>query len=319
MEDRASFETAVEPLLRPLHAHCYRFVGGLGQADDLVQESLLRAWRNRAEIRDPQALPAWLFRIATNACLDELRRTRPRLSPWTDDAEPGREWVEPYPDVLVDGLADPAGGYSIRESVNLAFVSALQLLSPRQRASLILRDVLDWRAAEVAALLEVSTSSVESALARARAVIQESPVAEPLAEELDDDAQAFLERYIAAWEAADVDAIADLLRDDVRYGMPPLPLSSAAARRCAGRWPAPPSPAAPAIAWWPRARAAGSRWPAMPRPTTAGRRRRSSCSSSTGGSRSTSSRTWTRASSCGPVCRKRLRYRPRTRARSSAG
>ena len=180
MEDRASFETAVEPLLRSLHAHCYRFVGGLGQADDLVQETLLRAWQNRGEIRDPQALPAWLFRIATNACLDELRRTRPRLSPWTDEAEPGREWVEPYPDVLVDGLADPAGRYSIRESVNLAFVSALQLLSPRQRASLILRDVLDWRAAEVAALLEVSTASVESALARARSVIEESPLAQPL-------------------------------------------------------------------------------------------------------------------------------------------
>ncbi len=224
MEDRASFETAVEPLLRPLHAHCYRFVGGLGQADDLVQETLLRAWQNRGEIRDPQALQAWLFRIATNACLDELRRTRPRLSPWADEAESGREWVEPYPDALVDGLADPAGRYSIRESVNLAFVSALQLLSPRQRASLILRDVLDWRAAEVAALLEVSTTAVESALARARAVIEESPVAQPVAEELDDDAQAFLERYIAAWEAADVDAIADLLRDDVRYGMPPLPL-----------------------------------------------------------------------------------------------
>jgi RNA polymerase sigma-70 factor (ECF subfamily) len=224
MEDRTSFETAVEPLLRPLHAHCYRFVGGLGQADDLVQETLLRAWRNRTEIRDPQAMQAWLFRIATNACLDELRRARPRLSPWTDDAEPGRDWVEPYPDVLVDGLADPAGRYSIRESVNLAFVSALQLLSPRQRASLILRDVLDWRAAEVAALLEVSTASVESALARARAVIEETPAAEPVPEELDEDAQAFLERYIAAWEAADVDAIADLLRDDVRYGMPPLPL-----------------------------------------------------------------------------------------------
>jgi RNA polymerase sigma-70 factor (ECF subfamily) len=225
MEDRTSFETAVEPLLRPLHAHCYRFVGGLGQADDLVQESLLRAWRKRDEIRDPQALPAWLFRIATNACLDELRRARPRLSPWTDDAEPGREWVEPYPDVLVDGMADPAGRYSLRESVNLAFVSALQLLSPRQRASLILRDVLDWRAAEVAALLEVSTAAVESALARARAVIDESPPAAPVPEELDDEAQAFLDRYLAAWEAADVDAIAVLLRDDVRYGMPPLGIS----------------------------------------------------------------------------------------------
>ena len=147
-----------------------------------------------------------------------------RLSPWTDEAEPGRDWVEPYPDVLVDGLADPAGRYSIRESVNLAFVSALQLLSPRQRASLILRDVLDWRAAEVAALLEVSTAAVESALARARAVIDESPIAEPVPEELDEDAQSFLDRYVAAWEAADVDAIAVLLRDDVRYGMPPLPL-----------------------------------------------------------------------------------------------
>src|SRR5262249_57647615 len=94
------------------------------------------------------------------------RRARPRFPPWRDDAEPGRDWVEPYPDVLVDGLADPAGRYSIRESVNLAFVSAMQVLSPRQRASLILRDVLDWRAAEVAAFLDVSPPSLDTALAR---------------------------------------------------------------------------------------------------------------------------------------------------------
>jgi RNA polymerase sigma-70 factor (ECF subfamily) len=124
--------------------------------------------------------------------------------------------------VLIDGLADPAGVYSLRESVSLAFAAALQLLSPRQRAVLILRDVLDWRAAEVASLLEMGETAVESALARARGAT--SRAAEPTPAELDEPSRTLLARYVAAWEAADVEAIAELLRDDARYGMPPLPL-----------------------------------------------------------------------------------------------
>jgi RNA polymerase sigma-70 factor (ECF subfamily) len=232
VREESSFETAVEPFRRELHIHCYRLLGGLAEADDLVQETLLRAWRHRNDVRDLGALRGWLLRIATNACLDHLRRRRPRLSPWTDGADPEAEWVEPYPDALVDGLADPAGAYSLRESVGLAFAAALQLLTPRQRATLILRDVLDWRAAEVADLLDSSESAVESTLARARGVIARSTP--PAQAALDEDASALLARYVAAWEAADVDGIVALLRDDARYGMPPLPLAFSGRAAIAG-------------------------------------------------------------------------------------
>src|SRR5262245_7731362 len=225
METAASFEEAVAPLKRRLHLHCYQLLGGLAEADDLVQETLLRAWRNRGEIREPRALQAWLLRIATNACLDELRRRRPRLSPWTDDAHGEEaEWVEPYPDALVDELADPAGIYSLKESVDLAFVAALHVLTPGQRAALILRDVLGWRAAEVADLLETSESAVESALARARGALEQAP-RHPDRGELDAAERDLLAQYVAAWEAADPERIAKLLSDDARYGMPPLPHS----------------------------------------------------------------------------------------------
>jgi RNA polymerase sigma-70 factor (ECF subfamily) len=221
--DAAPFDRDLERFRRELHIHCYRLLGGLAEADDLVQETLLRAWRSRGEVRDPGAIRGWLYRIATNACLDELRRRRPRLSPWTDGAEDDAEWVEPYPDALVDGVADPAGAVSLRESVSLAFVVALQELTPRQRAALILRDVLDWRAGEVAALLDTSQTAVESALARARGVLERRPPEQP--RELSSEDRTLLDRYVAAWEAADVEGIAVLLRDDARYGMPPLPLS----------------------------------------------------------------------------------------------
>ena len=238
--DRHAFQRLAEPYRRELLVHCYRMVGAHGDAEDLVQETFLRAWRGLERFEGRATLRAWLYRIATNACLNALASSRarrvlpealgppsdgpPRSAPPTDVA-----WLEPYPDAALEGLADGAPGpearYELRESVQLAFVAAIQQLSPRQRAVLLLRDVLGWSAAETARLLDASAAAANSALQRARTrLAQQFPAGRPPVMSPPDDRQlALLERYMRAWENADLDRFVALLREDAVLSMPPRP------------------------------------------------------------------------------------------------
>jgi RNA polymerase sigma-70 factor (ECF subfamily) len=220
---------------RELTGYCYRMLGSAFDADDAVQETLVRAWRGLQGFEGRSAMRSWLYRIATNVCLDQLsgrqRRALPMDlsgSPWAPvehslaARRPRTAWVEPILDrqVLPED-ADPAERVVARESIRLAFVAALQHLPPRQRAVLLLRDVLRWKADEVAELLDTTTAGVNSALQRARATLADvTPAVEP--QPLDDDARALLARYVEAFERYDVDALVRLLRDDATQHMPPF-------------------------------------------------------------------------------------------------
>jgi len=237
--DRDAFERLAEPYRREIQLHCYRMLGGFHDAEDLVQETLLRAWRGLGGFEGRSSFRAWLYRIATNACLDVLttragtRRVLPdTLSPPSDkmaEGAPATEipWLEPYPDTALEGIVDatpgPEARYEMREAVQLAFVGAIQHLPPRQRAVLLLRDVLGWSAAESARLLDASVASVNSALQRARATLEmRFPARPPSAAPVPDDRQrALLERYVRAWESADLDGFVALLKEDAVYSMPP--------------------------------------------------------------------------------------------------
>jgi RNA polymerase sigma-70 factor (ECF subfamily) len=227
----AAFEALVEPHVRALHVHCYRMLGSLHEAEDMVQETLLRAWRRYDAFEERSSFRAWLYGIATNACLDALRRRHRAtrvlpneiVSPAdpTADPEPPRvdiAWLEPYPDRLLE--ADPAERLDLRESVRLAFIAAVQQLPPRQRGVVLLRDVVGFSAAEVAELLGTTVGSVTSALQRARVALESTPPIESVSSEAERET---VERYIAAWDAADVPALAALLRADVEMTMPPTP------------------------------------------------------------------------------------------------
>jgi RNA polymerase sigma-70 factor (ECF subfamily) len=235
--DDARFTALVEPYRRELTLHCYRMLGSFHDAEDLVQETMLRAWRGLDAYQGRASLRTWLYRIATNACLDALAARARRGLPPADGspADPGDPlpaprlepvWLEPVPGELAAQIQhDPAARYAVRESITLAFIAALQRLTPRQRAVLILRDVLAWRAREVAGLLDESLATVNSLLFRARRTMtSEHPPAastSPAAAGVD---ATLLRRYVAAWEAADVDLLVALLREDAVYSMPPLPL-----------------------------------------------------------------------------------------------
>ncbi|SEG76971.1 RNA polymerase, sigma subunit, ECF family [Actinacidiphila yanglinensis] len=240
---RAEFVRLAAPFRTELLAHCYRMLGSVHDAEDLVQETYLRAWRAYDSFEGRSSLRYWLYRIATSACLTALGHHSRRVVPAglglpsTDASEPagpaGPEisWIEPLPDPPYDpGGADPAAVVATRGSVRLALIVALQHLAPRQRAVLILRDVLAWRAAEVAELLDTSTTAVNSALQRARAQLREHGATEDdlverdLAAALDGDHRALLDRYAQAFEAADVDALVRLLHEDATLQMPPEPV-----------------------------------------------------------------------------------------------
>jgi RNA polymerase sigma-70 factor (ECF subfamily) len=230
------FDDLVRRYRRELHVHCYRMLGSFDEAEDHVQEVLLRAWRARDGFQDRSSPRTWLYRIATNACLDTLRRQARRPAPATSSApaELGPSvatmpWLQPYPDAALDELADSQPGPEAeavrRETTSLAFLATIQLLPPRQRAVLILREVLSWRATEVAGLLGMTVPAVNSALQRARATLRGqwpdgqrdwAPAAEP-----DAGQRRLLQRFIAAHEQADPEALIAILSDDVRLAISP--------------------------------------------------------------------------------------------------
>jgi RNA polymerase sigma-70 factor, ECF subfamily len=229
-----NFDDLVRRYRRELHVYCYRMLGSFDEAEDHVQEVFLRAWRSRERFQGGSSPRTWLYRIATNACLDTLRRDARRAVPAPSSAPAGSgpsvaamPWVQPYPDSLLDEVpADLPGPEAVavsRETMSLAFLATLQLLPPRQRAVLILRDVVSWPAAEVAGLLDTSVPAVNSALQRARATLRDrwpggrldwAPAAEP-----DPEQRRLLQRFIAAHEQADPEALIAVLRHDVRLAI----------------------------------------------------------------------------------------------------
>jgi RNA polymerase sigma-70 factor (TIGR02960 family) len=221
--DEQAFERLTAPFGRELHAHCYRMLGSLHDADDALQETLVRAWNGLGRFEPRAPLRAWMYRIATNVCLTAADRRSRRALPQDDLPE-----LEPFPDRLLDEPAGPEARAEERETIELAFVAAVQLLPPKQRAVLLLRDVLGWSAREVAELLETSVPSVTSALQRARATLEGERRAGRLARSHapppDAVERELVRRFVEAWQASDVDAIVGLLAEDALLTMPPLPI-----------------------------------------------------------------------------------------------
>jgi RNA polymerase sigma-70 factor (ECF subfamily) len=238
--DQGAYRRLVEPYQGELHAHCYRMLGSVHDAEDALQDASLRAWRGLARFEGRSSLRAWLYKIATNACLDQISRRPKRVlpidyAPATDPhAGPGEPlvesvWVEPYPDEtlgLEDGFAAPDARYEQRESVELAFIAALQHLPATQRAVLILREVLGYSAKEVAATLETTEASVNSALQRARKAAEERLPERSQQATLrtlgDDRLKEIVDSYVEAWERGDVETVVNMLAEDASFAMPPL-------------------------------------------------------------------------------------------------
>jgi RNA polymerase sigma-70 factor (TIGR02960 family) len=224
--DEPAFAELTERHRRELHVHCYRMLASFDDAEDAVQETLLRAWRGRDGFDGSSLFRAWLYRIATNVCLDMLRRSARRLTGMRSLAD--MPWLQPYPDQLLDEIApsddQPDAVVVERETIELAFLAAMQVLPPRQRAALIVRDVLGWPATEAATLLETSVAAANSALQRARATMHEHlpprraewPAREPSAEE-----QELLGRFIDAHERCDAAAAIAIAAQEIRIAMPP--------------------------------------------------------------------------------------------------
>jgi RNA polymerase sigma-70 factor, ECF subfamily len=237
--DRVAFERFTAAHRRELKLHCYRMMGSLHEADDLVQDTFLRAWRARSEFDGRGSVRGWLYTIATNSCLNALKaRSRahrilqqpgrpPSDGPATGGPTAEMTWLEPYPDAelpaIVDNTPGPEARYEAREAVQLAFVAAIQDLPPRQRVALLLSDVLGWSAVETAQFLGGSTASINSALQRARATLAARyPQGRPMRRLQPDHAEVLLvERYMQAWQAGRLDGFIELLREDATYHMPP--------------------------------------------------------------------------------------------------
>jgi RNA polymerase sigma-70 factor, ECF subfamily len=221
------FSRMTERYRRELQVHCYRMLGSFVDAEDHVQETMLRAWRRQGTFEGRSSLRAWLYRIATNVCLDTLRRHPERVVLISDPASPPPSefpWLQPYPDHLLEPAEQQPDALVIaRETIELAFLAAIQLLPPNQRAVLILRDVLEWSAAETAEMLDTSVPSVTSALQRARATMQQHRSAEWQPVDVAAEERALLQRYMDAHDRADTAAVVAMLREDVRFTMPPQP------------------------------------------------------------------------------------------------
>ena len=238
--DGEAFQALTEPYRRELHVHCYRMLGSVQDAEDALQDTLVAAWQGLGGFAEQATIRTWLYRIATNKCLNALRATRRRPAkawdiPGVEPPEPTRlgkaVWLGAFPDSLLDGALDlpvgPEARYEQTESISLAFVAALQVLPPRQLAVLILRDVLGFPANEVADMLDTTLASVNSALSRARSSLEQqrpqlSQQTSPATGLPRDDA--ILARFVKAYEAADVEALVELFTDDVFVSMPPMPL-----------------------------------------------------------------------------------------------
>ncbi|WP_234538485.1 sigma-70 family RNA polymerase sigma factor [Streptomyces shenzhenensis] len=252
--DGDAFRALVQPYREELRAHCYRMLGSLQDAEDALQDTLLAAWQGIEGFEQRASMRTWLYRIATNRCLNVRRSASRRQAkewnvPHVEPPEPTRlgevSWLQPYPDTLLEAVIDaplgPEARYEQTESISLAFVTALQVLPPRQLAVLVLRDVLGFHAGEVADMLDSTVDSVNSALKRARAALQRRrpPAAHrqpPAPGSASEDA--IVAKFVRAWESADLDALVDLLTDDVFVSMPPVPFEyegkDLAARFCAG-------------------------------------------------------------------------------------
>jgi RNA polymerase sigma-70 factor (ECF subfamily) len=239
--DSRAFEELVGPHRSELRAYCYRMSGSVSDADDLLQESLIRAWKNIDRFEGRAALRTWLYRVTQSACIDALDKKRPRLLPLdavpaaraTDpipDVDPEAVWLEPCGASLYADLpASPEARYATRESVALAFLAALQLLPPKQRAILLARDVLGWTAEECADAFETTVASVNSALQRARETI-DARAHKWKPNDDDEKSRALVARYVEAWELSDAARLAALLHEDATLAMPPMPLWLASAR-----------------------------------------------------------------------------------------
>jgi RNA polymerase sigma-70 factor (ECF subfamily) len=239
-EGREGFQRAAESYRRELQLHCYRLLGSIHEAEDAVQETMLRAWRGFGSFEGRSSLRSWLYRIATNVCFNALakransRRTLPESHGSPAARVPGESppteiaWLEPYPDAELEGIVDASPGpparYEQREAMQLAFIAAIQYLPGRQRAALLLHDVVGWSAGETAAILDMSAVAVNSALQRARATLKRHSSSEGRSEREIATARqrALLDRYVRAWEAKDLDGLMALLKEDAILSMPPV-------------------------------------------------------------------------------------------------
>jgi RNA polymerase sigma-70 factor (ECF subfamily) len=238
--DDGAYARLLEPYRGELHAHCYRMLGSMHDAEDALQEASLRAWRGLSRFEGRSSLRSWLYTIATNTCLNQIAKRPKRVLPvdYGPAADPHKMpgepvvesvWIEPYPDEMMgleDGLAGPDARVEQREAVELAFVAALQHLPPNQRAVLILREVLGFSAKEVADALDTSVASVNSALQRARAAVDErvpeQTQQETLRELGDDEVREIVSKYVDAWESHDIQTFVSMLAEDATFAMPPL-------------------------------------------------------------------------------------------------
>jgi len=235
--DQEAFAQLIDPYRKQILVHCYRILGSFEDAEDMLQETQVRVWKRLDSFEGRSSLRAWLYKIATNASLDALdsRRVRGLPKELYARGDPSRElppplqevtWVEPLPDEWIDGQPDiyPEARYEVRESITLAFIAALQKLPGRQRAVLLLCDVMGWSSSEAAEILDMTTAAVNSALQRARETMKQPLERKTKPSRLNEQLSALLARYVDAWESADSAALIAVLREDVALTMPPLPV-----------------------------------------------------------------------------------------------